>query len=113
VLTEAAVLAGAFTRQGPLSPMLLMAGALIIYWLYCVIQRDWQLRDRIGTRLEEVTTGYGFEVLPAPPPGTFRGRTIVTKITLSLILANVALAMLKTLEIMCPVWTGSLQLLLK
>jgi hypothetical protein len=73
VIIEAGVLAGAFAREGPLSPLLLTLGTFVIYYLFCLVQRDWQMRDSIGVTMEPVTKAHGIDLIPPRRAGCSGG----------------------------------------
>lgn len=99
VIVEAGILAGAFTREGPLSPLLLTLGTFAVYYLFRLVQRDWQIRDKIGDTLDRVTKMHGVDLIPVPAPGMLRGRTIVTRIAWGLIATNLVLALVKIAQL--------------
>lgn len=113
VVVEVAVLAGAFARQGPLSPIVLVVGACVVCYLFRLIQRDWQVRDRIGCNLDPVLKRYDIRLVPAPAARLLRGGTIITRIAAGSIIVNLLLAAMKAWQLTAWRWPAGLDSLLK
>ena len=102
VVIEAGVLAGAFSRQGWLGPALLVVGSLVVYWIYQLILRDWQIRDHLGQTIQPIVDQFGLDLLPPPSKNLPRGRAVVKRIVFGLIATNMLLVAIKCLVIVSP-----------
>jgi hypothetical protein len=96
VIVEAAILAGALGRHGPLSPLILVLGSLLIHWLFRIIARDWQMRDYLAEFLDPINESHGLQLIPPPAPGGIRGRTVVARVSRGIIALNFILAAVRT-----------------
>jgi hypothetical protein len=101
-IVELAALAGAFARQGPLSPLPLVLGTMVVCWLHKLALRDWQVRDHIGVSLQPALDPLEVHLKPAPRAGEVRGRPTLQKIVWGIIITNILLAGLMAARLVIP-----------
>lgn len=90
---EAATLTGSFSvaKVSHYSSFwLLLAGSLVAIILYRLMLRDWQVRDYMAEKLNNVHNDFSIEILPPPKNELFRGRNLLKIIIAILALINIS-----------------------
>jgi hypothetical protein len=78
VAIEGAVLAGALAKGGLLACGLLAFGALVIWLLWKLINRDWQVRDQDLDLLDQVHKPKGIRLTTPPIPSWASGQRLLS-----------------------------------
>jgi hypothetical protein len=101
VAIEAGVLAAAFYIKWWLSPLILGLGTVLVWWMFALIRRDWQVRKHVAGHLDSVHRTYDFRLIPREiEPGAAKGKRIVTRVRNLLIVVNCVLIVLRLLELL-------------
>jgi len=94
VAVEAGVLAAAFYLNGKSSAVPLLLGGFIVWLLWCLIRRDWQVRDQDLLKLDDVHRAYGIRVTISPPVPWWSGSKVALTLIWLITITNIVLAIL-------------------
>ena len=94
VAVEAGVLAAAFYLDGRASVMPLLLGSGVIWLFWCLMRRDWQVRDQDLSKLDDVHGPFGIRVTQDEPVPWWSGKKVSTFLIWAMITANVVLSAL-------------------
>jgi len=96
---EAGVLVAAFTRHGWLALLALLLGSGLVFLIWRLIQRDWQIRDQYNPYFDEFHKAWGVTLGVPPKNRWYRGHHIVKIIYCSMIALNLCFAFCFALEL--------------
>jgi len=92
-IVEIGLLTASFALRGLIAAVTLVVGSVLVYFVWCLIQRDWQCRDHFyETALDSVHKPRAIILSPEPEKTWKRGRWIMPKVVWALLLTNVILA---------------------
>lgn len=92
VAVEAGVLAAVWSIDGRASTLPLLVGTLIVFLLWGLIQRDWEIRDQDIANLDTVHRRFGIALAKTPRYAWRRGSFVINLLTLLLSIVNLVLA---------------------
>jgi hypothetical protein len=89
VVLEAAILAGSYAQVGTaLAPAILLPGTFIVWLIWRLIKRDWQVRDHNLHLLDQVHQPKGIKMVVPASGNWSRGSFITPCIVYSLLVIN-------------------------
>lgn len=100
---EAGILAGFFskTTSGNISVMGMVLGALVIWFLHQLVERDWLIRDQNNRFLDEFHENLNIKLRITPVHKWLRGKWIARYISYGCIVTDILLAMVRYFHIAC------------
>ncbi|MGH9745219.1 MAG: hypothetical protein ACRD59_03815 [Candidatus Acidiferrales bacterium] len=98
---EAGVLVAAFNKRGWLAIAALVLGSLLVFLIWRLIQRDWQVRDQYLKYFDEFHKPWEVMLRTRPKSKWYSGRHIVEFVTFSIIVFNLCSAVIFAFELYC------------
>ena len=103
VAVEAGLLASSFALQGIFGVASLLFGSILIWLIWCLILRDWEVRDQNFVLLDSIHKQLGIRLICEPKFKWRRGRIILKSIVYFLIFINIILSLY---FFKCPISKG-------
>lgn len=99
VAVEAGILASSFALKGIFAIASLFLGSILVWLIWCLVLRDWEVRDQHLVLLDAVHEPLGIRLICEPKFKWRRGRVILKAIVWFLIFINLILS---SYFLMCP-----------
>jgi hypothetical protein len=93
LVVEGGVLAAAFSQHGQLAILALAGGSVLVFLIWRLIQRDWQIRDQYIPYFDEFHKDWGVKMALPAKGYWYRGRHIINAIIWSVIVFNLCSAL--------------------
>jgi hypothetical protein len=101
LVAEAGILAAAFNKHGWLAILALSLGSLLVFLIWRLIQRDWQVRDQYNKYFDECHAEWGVRLTVQPRTEWYRGGRIIGFVSWGVIVFNLCSAIGFGSEIYC------------
>lgn len=105
VAIEAGILASSFALKGILGVASLLLGSILVWLIWCLVLRDWEIRDQHLILLDAVHKPLGIRLICKAKFKWRTGRIILKAIVLFLIFINLTLS---SYFLMCPNVNGKI-----
>ena len=91
-VVEIGILTAAFAKEGWIAATSLIVGSVVVWLIWCLVQRDWEMRDQSLSALDSVHAPRNISMACATKHWWWRGRTILRVIVCLILLTNILLA---------------------